>query len=71
LRADPWERYQYESGSYDKWWVEHIWTVVPGSLEVAKFLETFKEYPPSQKGGTFGIDQLMEKVNASLSAKGH
>jgi arylsulfatase len=45
--------------------------VVPGSLEVAKFLETFKEYPPSQKGGTFGIDQLMEKVNASLSAKGH
>jgi arylsulfatase len=40
--------------------------MVPAQAYVAKFLETFKEYPPRQKPGSFSIDQVMENMqNAS------
>ncbi len=35
---------------------------------VAQMLETFKEFPPRQKAGTFGIDQVMEKLHTSGGA---
>jgi len=35
---------------------------------VAKFLETFKEYPPSQRPSSFSIDQLVEKMQKSFEA---
>ena len=36
------------------------------SAVVAKFLETFKEFPPSQRPATFTIDQAMEKLKQNL-----
>jgi arylsulfatase len=33
---------------------------------VAKFLETFKDYPPSQRAATFTIDQAMDKMKQNL-----
>ena len=30
---------------------------------VAKFLETFQEYPPRQKAASFTIDQILEKMS--------
>ena len=34
--------------------------------EVAKFLATFKEYPPRQRAASFTIDQAMEKLKESI-----
>jgi arylsulfatase len=31
-----------------------------------KFLETFKDFPPSQRAGTFGIDQAVEKLRRTV-----
>jgi arylsulfatase len=69
LRADPWERYQKESMMYGKWWGQKLWTVVPGGLIAAQHLQTFEEYPPSQVGGSFGIEQILAKVEASFASK--
>jgi hypothetical protein len=33
---------------------------------VAKFLDTFKEFPPSQRAATFTIDQAMDKLKQKL-----
>jgi arylsulfatase len=41
---------------------------VPAQAYVAKFLETFKEFPPRQKPGSFSIDQVMD--NMQNAAKG-
>ena len=65
LRADPWERYQDESMMYGKWWGEKLWTVLPGGIITAQYLETFKDYPPSQVGGSFGVEQILQKIKAS------
>jgi arylsulfatase len=33
---------------------------------VAKFLQSFKEFPPSQRPASFAIDQVMEKLQQSI-----
>jgi hypothetical protein len=35
---------------------------------IAKFLATFKDYPPSQRPSSFSIDQLVEKMQKSFEA---
>jgi arylsulfatase len=66
LRADPFETADHESMDYERWRVEHLFAMVPAQEYVAKFLATFKEFPPSQKPGSFSIDGALESMkNAS------
>ena len=71
LRQDPWERYQDESMMYARWWGDKLWTMVPGVTIVGQFLGTFKEYPPSQRGGTLSIERALEMVQQGASGGGH
>ena len=41
---------------------------VAGPAVVGKFLGTFKDYPPSQRPSSFGIDQIVEKMQRSFEA---
>lgn len=71
LRMDPWERYQDESGMYLRWWGEKLWTAVPAGVITAQFVNSFKEYPPSQVGGSWNVDGVLQAVTDSLNAKNH
>ena len=71
LRQDPWERYQDESMMYARWWGDKLWTMVPGVTIVGQFLATFREYPPSQIGGTLSIERALEMVQQGASGGGH
>jgi len=62
LRADPFERAQHDSESYDKWMVEHVYLLVPAQAYVTNFLSTFKEYPQRQKVGSFSLDKVLESL---------
>jgi arylsulfatase len=64
LRRDPYERAQKTSNTFDDWWLDRAYLMVPAQAYVAKFLETFKEFPPRQKAASFGIDQVMEKMTS-------
>jgi arylsulfatase len=68
LRADPFETADHEGMDYERWRVEHLFVMVPAQAYVAKFLETFKEYPPRQKPGSFSIDQVMENMQRASQA---
>jgi arylsulfatase len=35
----------------------------------AKFLDTFKEFPPRQRAASFSIDQAVDKMKQSLGSK--
>jgi hypothetical protein len=70
LREDPWERYQSESMMYARWWGDQLWTLMPSSVIVGQFLQTFKEYPPSQVSGTFGIEQALRALEAGARGGG-
>ena len=62
LRTDPYERASITSNTYWDWWLDHAFLLVPAQGYVAKFLQTFKEYPPRQKAASFTIDQVMDKL---------
>jgi len=62
LRTDPYERADVTSNTYYDWWFDHAFICVPAQGIVGKFLGTFKEFPPSQRAGSFGVDQVMEKL---------
>jgi arylsulfatase len=49
---------------WNRWWVEHIFLLVPAQQYVGRFLGTFREFPPSQKGGTFALDAVLESLQA-------
>jgi arylsulfatase A-like enzyme len=70
LRQDPWERYQDESMMYARWWGDKLWTMVPGVTIVGQFLQTFRDYPPSQMGGTLSIERALEMVQQGASGAG-
>ena len=70
LRQDPWERYQIESMNYGKWWGEKLWTMVPAVQIVGGFLQTFKEYPPSQENGGLTVSQFLDAVSKGANRGG-
>ncbi|MBL8875853.1 MAG: hypothetical protein JNM86_08670 [Phycisphaerae bacterium] len=63
LRADPFQRAAHEGIGYPKWRIDRVFLLVPAQQYVAQFLATFKEFPPSQKVGTFSMDQVMEMLS--------
>ena len=63
LRMDPYERATITSNTYWDWWMDHAFLLVPAQGYVAKFMETFKEFPPRQKAASFTIDEIMEQLN--------
>jgi len=36
--------------------------MVPAQAVVGKFIATFQEFPPSQRSGSFSIDQVLDKM---------
>ncbi len=71
LRADPWERYQSESMLYGRWWGEKLWTMVPAVEIVGQYLATFKEYPPSQAGGSISVSKFLDAIQSGTAGSGH
>ena len=70
LRTDPFERADVTSNSYFDWLFDNAYIVLAGTTLVAQFLATFQEFPPRQKAASFTIDQVVEKLEATLAA-GH
>jgi arylsulfatase A-like enzyme len=62
LRADPFERAFEEGMDYNHWFAEHMFLIVPGQVKVKQFVETFKAFPPRQKGASFGVDQVLSAL---------
>ena len=68
LRADPYERADNTSNTYNAWFISQPYVIFAAQEVVGKFLATFKEYPPSQKASSFSIDQIVEGMQKSLNA---
>jgi arylsulfatase A-like enzyme len=69
LRTDPYERAQITSNTYYDWLLDHAFMLVPAQAGVAKFLESFKEFPPSQKPASFSIDQVVQQMQEGAASK--
>jgi arylsulfatase A-like enzyme len=69
LRSDPYERADITSNTYYDWFMsDGAGALLATQPIVAKFLATFKDYPPTQRPSSFSSDQLVEKMQRSFSA---
>ena len=69
LRLDPYEKADITSNTYYDWLLDHAFIMVPVQEHVAKFISTFKEFPPRQKAASFTVDQVMETLNKGTSSQ--
>jgi hypothetical protein len=47
---------------YFRWFADKMWTFVPAQMIVGQFIQTFREFPPSQRSGTAGVDQVLDQL---------
>lgn len=64
LRMDPFERAEEENAmGYQRWYMDRMFMIAPAGAYVAQWLQSFKEFPPRQKPGSFNLDRVMEAVS--------
>ncbi|HVN30753.1 MAG TPA: arylsulfatase [Thermoanaerobaculaceae bacterium] len=69
LRMDPFELAQDIGMDYPRWYLEHMFAVAPAAAYVAQWIQSFREFPPRQKPGSFTLDRVMEAVTAPGGGK--
>ncbi len=68
LRMDPFERAEEENAmGYQRWYMERMFVIAPAGAYVGQWLQSFREFPPRQKPGSFNLDRVMEAVTAEAS----
>jgi arylsulfatase A-like enzyme len=70
LRMDPFERAEAEDAmGFQRWYLEHMYAVAPAAGFIAQWLQSFREFPPRQKPGSFNLDRVMEAVTRGAGDK--
>ena len=54
-----------EGIDYSHWRIDRIYLLVPAQTYVARWISSFKEFPPRQKPASFNLDQVMQLTNAA------
>lgn len=63
LRTDPFERADHEGMGYGRWRAERMFALAPAQGFVGKYLQSFAEFPPRQKPGSFSLGDAMDKIS--------
>jgi len=66
LRADPFEKGD-DSALYSKWNMDRAFLLVPAQGVVARYIDSFKEFPPRTKAASFTVSDVMEKITTSAA----
>jgi arylsulfatase len=69
LRMDPFELARDIGMGYDRWFIEHMYAFAPAGAYVGQWLQSFRDFPPRQKPGSFNLDQVMEAVSQGAGDK--
>jgi arylsulfatase len=69
LRMDPFERADVVSDQYADWTTKNVYLTEVAVMKSAAFLQTFVDYPPSQRPASFSIDQIRQAVDAKIAEK--
>ena len=75
LRLDPFERTGMFDGKtngslgYYNWFVYEFWRFVFVQQEVAKYAQTFVEFPPLQKGASFNMEEVKTQIQRTIMSR--
>jgi len=69
LRMDPFERAHHEAIGYGRWQFDHMYMFAPAGFYIGQWLQSFREFPPRQKPGSFSLDRVMEAITKGAGDK--
>lgn len=69
LRRDPFERAQHNSNTYNDWFLDHPFVIVPLQQLAGQFLMSMKDYPPSQTPGSFNLEKIQKTIEAAAGGQ--
>ncbi len=69
LRRDPFEKAQHNSNTYNDWFLDRVYVLAPLQRVAGQFLMTMKEYPPSQSPGSFNLEGIQKKIQATMGGR--
>jgi arylsulfatase len=69
LRRDPFERAQHNSNTYNDWFLDRAFVLVPMQQMAGQFLMTMKDYPPSQTPGSFNLEKVQKTIEGATGGK--
>ncbi|MBN7813225.1 arylsulfatase [Algoriphagus sp. H41] len=64
LRRDPFEKAQHNSNTYNDWFLDRAFVLVPMQQMAGEFLMTMKDYPPSQSPGSFNLEKIQKQIES-------
>jgi arylsulfatase len=70
LRRDPFEKAQHNANTYNDWFLERPFIIVPMQGLAAKFLQSMADYPPSQTPGSFNLEKIQKQIESAASGGG-
>ena len=65
LRMDPFERASDESIGHPQWAAARMFVLAPAGVFVGQWLQSFRDFPPRMKPGSFSLDRVMEAATAA------
>ncbi len=65
MRRDPFEKAQHNSNTYEDWFLDRPFIIVPVQALAAQFLLSMKEFPPSQSPGAFNLSKIEEQLRSA------
>jgi arylsulfatase len=68
LRTDPYEFADITSNTYGDFWINNGIIALASQAIVAKFIETFKDFPRVQRPNTFTVDDALAKMQESTGS---
>jgi arylsulfatase len=66
LRRDPFEKAQHNSNTYNDWYLDRAFVMVPIQALAGRFLQTMADYTPSQTPGSFNLSGIQAQIEAGL-----
>jgi arylsulfatase len=68
LKLDPFERLIKARG-YDEWAENRSWVLGPAGAQIAGFVQTFKDFPPSQESMSVQVDDFSSMINSQAMGR--
>ena len=70
LRMDPLERARQENAmGFQRWYLEHMFAIAPATAFVGAWLQSFQEFPPRQKPGSFNLSNVMDQLTSGTPGR--
>ncbi|HYI85077.1 MAG TPA: sulfatase-like hydrolase/transferase, partial [Acetobacteraceae bacterium] len=70
LRMDPGERADTASNTYNDWFMDRVFLLVPAQGMARQFYESFRDFPPRQRPDSFNLEGVLRQMDAAAGGGG-